>query len=102
MNIRNISESTGGFEVLQTSDRTQTAIMTLRRGESSGNKLEAHRQSDQVLLVLEGEVEGRLADETVTLKKGDVIVIPAGTKHRFINRGAADAITFNTYSPPEY
>jgi mannose-6-phosphate isomerase-like protein (cupin superfamily) len=102
MNIRNIRQATDWFEVLQTSKRTQTAMMTLKPGKSSGSEPEGHKESDQVLLVLQGEVEGAIAKETVTLREGDVIVIPAGTKHKFTNRSSADAVTFNTYSPPEY
>jgi mannose-6-phosphate isomerase-like protein (cupin superfamily) len=102
MNIRNIREATDWFEVLQTSKRTQTAMMTLKPGKSSGSEPEGHKESDQILLVLQGEVEGAIAKETVTLREGDVIVIPAGTKHKFTNRSSADAVTFNTYSPPEY
>jgi mannose-6-phosphate isomerase-like protein (cupin superfamily) len=102
MNVRNISETTVWFEVLQTTKRTQTAMMTLKSGRSSGGHKEGHKNSDQVLLVLEGEIEGEIADDTVTLRKGDVIVIPGGTKHKFTNRTSVDAVTFNTYSPPEY
>ena len=102
MNIRNIREASDWFEVLQTTKRTQTAIMTLKPRKSSGSDLEGHEESDQVLLVLQGEVEGAIANETVTLREGDVIVIPAGTTHKFTNRSSADAVTFNTYSPPEY
>jgi mannose-6-phosphate isomerase-like protein (cupin superfamily) len=102
MNVRNIGEATAWFEVLQTTKRTQTAMMTLKSGRSSGSHKEGHRNSDQVLLVLEGEVEGEIADDTIVLRKGDVIVIPAGTKHKFTNRASVDAVTFNTYSPPEY
>src|SRR2546421_11283675 len=76
MNIRNIGEATAWFEVLQTTTRTQTAMMTLKPGRSSGGHKEGHRNSDQVLLVLEGEVEGEIRDDTITLRKGDVIVIP--------------------------
>jgi mannose-6-phosphate isomerase-like protein (cupin superfamily) len=95
---RNIREAKGFFEVLQTTKHTQTAMMTLKPGKSSGSKLEGHKQSDQVLLVLEGEIGG----DTIRMKKGDVVVIPAGTKHKFTNRSSADVVTFNTYSPPEY
>jgi|SRR5438874_6455 len=102
MNIRNIREARAWFEVLQTTKRTQTAMMTLKPGRSSGSQKEGHRNSDQVLLVLEGEVEGEIADDTITLHRGDVMVIPAGTKHKFTNRASVDAVTFNTYSPPEY
>ena len=50
----------------------------------------------------EGEVEGEIGGKTKTMRKGDVIVIPAGTKHKFTNHSSANAVTFNTYSPPEY
>jgi mannose-6-phosphate isomerase-like protein (cupin superfamily) len=102
MNVKNIGEASGWFDVLQTTKRTQTAVMILKSGKSSGSEPEGHKKSDQVLLVLEGEVEGEIADETVTLRAGDVIVISAGTRHKFSNRSTVDAVTFNTYSPPEY
>jgi mannose-6-phosphate isomerase-like protein (cupin superfamily) len=102
MNVKNIREATDWFEVLQTSKRTQTAMMTLKPGKSSGSEPEGHKNSDQVLLVLKGEVEGEIANETITLHEGDVIMIPAGTRHKFSNRSSADVVTFNTYSPPEY
>ena len=102
MNVKNIREASDWFEVLQTTKRTQTAMMTLQPGKSSGSEPESHKNSDQVLLVLKGEVEGEIADETLTLREGDVIVIPAGTRHKFSNRSLTDAVTFNTYSPPEY
>ena len=102
MKIRNIGETTEWLEVLQTTERTQTAMMTLAPGRSSGSNPEGHRKSDQVLLVLEGEVEGEIEQEKITLRQGDVVVIPAGTRHKFINRSNSKAVTFNTYSPPEY
>src|SRR5437870_11207982 len=102
MNVKNIREASDWFEVLQTTERTQTAVMILKPGKSSGSEPEGHKKSDQVLLVLKGEVEGEIAHETITLHEGDVIMIPAGTRHKFSNRSSADVVTFNTYSPPEY
>ena len=102
MKIKNIRDASDWFTVLQTGERVQTAMMTLAPGKSSGSKPEGHKKSDQVLLVLEGEVEGQIGEETITMRKGDVVVIPAGAKHRFTNRSARDVVTFNTYSPPEY
>ena len=102
MNVKNVREASDWFEVLQTTKRTQTAMMTLKPGKSSGSEPEGHKNSDQVLLVLKGKVEGEIADETLTLREGDVIVIPAGTRHKFSNRSSTDAVMFNTYSPPEY
>jgi len=102
MNVTNISDAKEWFEVLQTGERSQTAMMTLAPGDATGQKAEAHKKSDQVLLMLEGELTGEVGDERPHLKKGDVIIIPAGVKHRFVNRAKKPALTFNVYSPPAY
>ena len=102
MDLANIKDATEWLEVLQTSKQTQTAMMTLAPGDDTGRKAETHEKSDQVLLVLSGKLSGTVGPETVELKKGDVILIRAGTPHRFKNPGRQRAMTFNVYSPPEY
>ncbi len=102
MDLRNIDEATEWFEVLQTSKRAQTAMMTLAPGASTGKKAEAHKRSDQILLMLRGKLTGKVGKEKVHLRKGDVFVISAGTPHRFKNNARKPAVTFNVYSPPEY
>lgn len=102
MKVSNIKESTEWFEVLQTAERCQTAMMTLKPGGATGRKAEAHEKSDQVLLMLQGELAGEVGEERPRLSKNDVIIIPAGTKHRFENCGSITAVTFNVYSPPAY
>lgn len=77
-------------------------MMTLAPGKRTGRKAEAHAKSDQVLLVLSGKLSGSVGSETVSLKKGDILLIRAGTPHRFENPGRQRAVTFNVYSPPEY
>jgi mannose-6-phosphate isomerase-like protein (cupin superfamily) len=102
MHLSNIGKAKEWFEVLQTGERSQTAMMTLGRGDATGEKAEAHEKSDQVLLMLEGELTGEVGDERPRLEKGDVIIIPAGVKHRFTNQSDRNAVTFNVYSPPAY
>jgi mannose-6-phosphate isomerase-like protein (cupin superfamily) len=102
MDLANINEATEWFEVLQTSKRTQTAMMILAPGEKAGRKAEVHEKSDQVLLILSGKLSGTIGPETVTLAKGDIVLIRAGTPHLFENPGRTRAVTFNVYSPPEY
>ena len=100
--IANIGDAREWFQVLQTHRKTQTAVMALEPGRSSGEKAEAHEGSEQVLLLLEGELEAEIAGNRQRIRKGDVVLIPAGVPHRFTNSGKARAVTFNTYSPPEY
>jgi mannose-6-phosphate isomerase-like protein (cupin superfamily) len=102
MNVTNIDKANAWFEVLQTGERSQTAMMTLAPGDATGDKAEAHEKSDQVLLMLDGELTGEVGEQRLHLKKGDVIIIPAGVKHRFLNRARKSAVTFNVYSPPAY
>ena len=98
----NIFKSSAEFEVLKTGRLSQVAVMTLQPGASSGDKMEAHENSEQTLLVVEGEIEGQMADENVTLKAGEFVLIPAGTPHRFTNKSDQPVVTFNVYAPPEY
>jgi mannose-6-phosphate isomerase-like protein (cupin superfamily) len=102
MNVMNIDQAQEPFEVLQTSEKSQTAVMTLKPGSASGPTLSAHEKSEQVLFVLKGAVEGEVAGEKRMLHKGDVVVVPPGMKHRFCNPGKVTAVTFSVYSPPEY
>ena len=98
----NIYRTKSWFKVLQTTPRSQTAVMTLGPGQATGDEPEAHKASDQVLLVVGGDLSAEIAGARSQLKAGDVVVIPPGTKHKFTNRGAKPAVTFSVYSPPEY
>lgn len=77
-------------------------MMRLGPGRSSGPKGNEHPSSEQVLLVLEGEVMAEIGGERATLRKGDVVIVPAGAAHRFVNHGASAALTLNVYAPPAY
>lgn len=41
-----------------------------------------HLATDELFLVLEGELEMEFRDRTVTLAPGELIVVPRGTEHR--------------------
>jgi mannose-6-phosphate isomerase-like protein (cupin superfamily) len=76
--------------------------MKLAPGQASGDEPEAHKASDQVLLLIEGELAAEIAGVRSGMKAGDVVVIPPRTKHRFTNPGNVPAFTFSVYSPPGY
>jgi mannose-6-phosphate isomerase-like protein (cupin superfamily) len=102
MKTSNIHDARAWFQVLQTTARSQTAVMTLSADGQSSEEMNVHAKSDQVLLVVEGEVEAEVAGDKRHLRAGDSCIVPAGTKHRFKNAGKEKAVTFNVYSPPEY
>jgi len=92
MNIARIDDVKEWFEVLQTTDRSQTAVMILTPGGHSSEEMNTHRKSDQVLLLLEGELEAEVGGKKGVLRKGEVCLIPVGTPHRFQNRGKDRAV----------
>ena len=47
----------------------------------------AHEASEQVMLVVEGEVEMTIEDETRTLGPGDVVVVNRGLHHKLHSEG---------------
>jgi mannose-6-phosphate isomerase-like protein (cupin superfamily) len=98
----NLADATAWFQVMRTTARSQIAVMTLEADGQSSEEMNTHKTSDQVVLVVEGEIEAHLGDEKMTLKAGDFYVIPAGTPHRLLNASSKKAVTFNVYAPPEY
>lgn len=100
--VANIHDAESWFQVLQTTGQSQTAVMTLKPHGESSEEMNVHRKSDQVVLVVQGEIEAEVGDVERTLKAGDTCIIPAGTPHRLTNHASHEAITFNVYTPPEY
>jgi mannose-6-phosphate isomerase-like protein (cupin superfamily) len=100
--MTNIYSAHKGFKILETTRRSQTATMTLDPGESSSEKPNTHPESDQVLIVLQGNLTAEISGSRREMKKGDAVTVPAGTPHKFTNGGSERAVTFSVYSPPAY
>lgn len=91
-----------GFTVLENADELQTAAMVLSPGEASGPLSNEHPQSEQVLFLAQGELEAQIGDEKFQMCAGDSVIVPKNAPHRFVNRSASPAITFNVYAPKAY
>ncbi len=48
--------------------------------------LHIHPNFEEAVLIMEGSIEGVIGDEVRTLAPGDVMLVPAGTKHAVNNR----------------
>ena len=47
--------------------------------------LHSHEHTEQVMVILEGEVTMTIADETKTLRQGDVVVVNRGIEHSLVS-----------------
>ncbi len=102
MNVANIRDSTQEFHLLVSTSRTQTATLTLALGAATSEEPNTHPHSDQVVLVLEGEVVAEIGEERITLVKNQCVTIPANVPHRFINEQSQTVFAFTVYGPPAY
>lgn len=88
------------FEVLQETDRSQTAVMTIGPGQDAGPE-ETHR-GDQIVYVIDGEAIVRIGGDEHHAKSGACVMIPAGERHHVKNPGTTPLFFLTVYAPPAY
>lgn len=93
-------ENTNFRNVLHTGAKSQIVAMSIPVGGDIGE--EVHPNTDQILFIIAGEGEAILAGERQAIGEHDVIFVPAGTVHNFINSGSEDLKLFTVYAPPEH
>jgi mannose-6-phosphate isomerase-like protein (cupin superfamily) len=59
-----------------------------------------HDDTDDFFLVLEGEIDIELRDKTITLKRGELFVVPQGVEHRPVARQEAQVLLIERSGTP--
>src|SRR5487761_1556669 len=68
---------------------TQASITTGQTIFQTGAGLALHSHNvDESVLILEGEATAQIGDQYFDLEAGQATWVPAGTAHRFVNRGS--------------
>jgi mannose-6-phosphate isomerase-like protein (cupin superfamily) len=99
--IATVAEQSTDFRrVLWTGEHTQLVIMTIPVGGDIG--LETHEENDQILTFVSGIGEARVGGETKPVAQGDLVVVPAGTEHNFVNTGDNPLVLYTVYGPPDH
>jgi mannose-6-phosphate isomerase-like protein (cupin superfamily) len=88
------------FSVLQQTDRSQTAVMTIAPGADAGP--EERHDGDQIVYVVEGEGVVRIEEREHRAGPGALVMIPAGARHHVRNPGRTPLFLVTVYTPPEY
>ncbi len=60
-----------------------------------------HPNCEEIVYVMDGEVEHTLGDQRVTLRGGDLIVVPRNVPHRLLNTSGAAVRTYIVFSSPD-
>lgn len=87
-------------KVLLTTDLTQLVLMSIQPGEDIGE--ETHEGIDQILSIVSGAGAAMIEGESSHVKAGSVVVVPAGTKHNFVNTGKEPLKLYTVYAPPDH
>jgi mannose-6-phosphate isomerase-like protein (cupin superfamily) len=86
--------------VLWTGEHTQLVIMTIPPGGEIGE--ETHPDNDQILTFVSGTGKAIVSGSEKNVAQGDLVVVPAGLKHNFVNTGPLPLVLYTVYGPPEH
>jgi len=99
--IATVAEQSADFRrVLWTGEHTQLVIMTIPPGGEIGE--EVHDENDQILSFVSGGGKAVISGRDKKVAAGDVVVVPAGKKHNFLNEGPNPLVLYTVYGPPDH
>ena len=100
MTIATVAEQNPDFRrVLWTGKHTQLVIMTIPPDGEIGEEV---HEVDQILTFVSGVGQAKVSGQTRKVAQGDLVVVPAGTKHNFTNTGPNPLVLYTVYGPPEH
>lgn len=102
INIEKSTLANSNFrKVLYTAKHMQLVLMSLKPKEEIG--AEVHSGTDQFFRVEAGHGICTINESTYNISDGDVVIVPAGTKHNIINTDSESELKLYTiYTPPEH
>src|SRR5438046_1495312 len=99
--IATVAEQSADFRrVLWTGRHAQLVVMTIPPGGEIGE--ETHEDTDQILTFVSGTAEADVAGQTTQVTQGDLVAVPAGTRHNVRNTGVHPLVLYTAFGPPEH
>jgi mannose-6-phosphate isomerase-like protein (cupin superfamily) len=98
--LKEVTKDSDDFRrVLFTGAHSQLVIMSLAPDEEIGDEV---HEVDQILFAVAGEGEAFLDGRRKSFEKGDVVAVPAGTRHNFRNTSKKPLKLYTVYAPPQH
>jgi mannose-6-phosphate isomerase-like protein (cupin superfamily) len=98
--IATVAEQHADFRrVLWTGKHSQLVIMTIPPDGEIGEEV---HEVDQILTFVSGVGEAQVSGDKRKVAQGDLVVVPAGRKHNFINTGPNPLVLYTMYAPAEH
>ncbi|RYO99656.1 hypothetical protein DL764_006740 [Monosporascus ibericus] len=93
------SKSAEFRRVLWTGLYSQLVLMNVPVGGDIGDEIHS---VDQILTFTSGTGLAQVGGKEQEVKAGDLVIVPAGTQHQFINTGPTPLLLYTVYSPAEH
>ena len=93
------STSTEFRRVLWTGLYSQVVLMNVPVGGDIGDEVHT---VDQILTFTSGQGRATIAGKDQDVQAGDLVVVPAGTQHQFVNTGTRPLVLYTVYSQAEH
>ena len=101
LTIATVAELNPDFRrVLWTGEHSQLVIMTIPPEGEIGE--EVHPDTDQILTFVSGVGEATIDGESQEVAQGDLVCVPAGARHNFVNTGPNPLVLYTVYGPAEH
>lgn len=84
---------------IATNPHSQLVLMSVEPGDDIGDETHA---VDQVLFFVSGSGEAVLDQKRSPIAANSLVLVPAGTRHNFINTGDTPLKLFSVYAPAEH
>jgi mannose-6-phosphate isomerase-like protein (cupin superfamily) len=98
--IATVAEQHADFRrVLWTGKHSQLVIMTIPPDGEIGEEV---HEVDQILTFVSGVGRAKVGGKEKRVAQGDLVAVPAGTQHNFINTGPNPLVLYTVYAPPEH
>lgn len=99
-NIAQLAKENDNFrKVVFTNKHSQIVLMSILPGEEIGSEV---HHVDQILFFVSGSAKAVVDGQEHLVGPGDVVDVPAGSEHNFINTGTEDLKLYTVYAPAEH
>ncbi|MFP5282653.1 MAG: cupin domain-containing protein [Actinomycetes bacterium] len=86
--------------MLWTGEHSQLVVMTIAPDEEIGE--EVHEDNDQLLTFVSGTGRAVVDGESQDVAQGDLVAVPAGVRHNFVNTGPNPLVLYTVYGPAHH
>lgn len=88
------------MRVIRTGAHQQLVVMTLPPDGESGDEIRP--DTDQLVVLVAGIGEARVGAYVLEIEPGDLIFVPAGTRHNIVNRAVEPLRLITVFAPPAF